>query len=313
MKNLLVAFLCVFSQSLFSETQETSFNPPVYSEDSMIKLKEMLPRNPFMIPKEHVDVMLQTCSLTVEDLLIQLIPVAQSFARPPISNYHVGAAALGQSGNIYLGVNLEFLGLPLNEAVHGEQFLIAHARNHGETEIIAMALSAAPCGHCRQFLHEMDENGRLQIIMPDTLSTPLSAFLPKPFGPKDLNLPGNLLVQPVNYPSFSDETPLIEQALHAAIASYSPYSHSRSGVAIQTKDGRIYKGSYLENAAFNPSLSPLQAALVVLVTDLRAFDEISEVVLVEHIEAKISHKGSIQALLKHIAPSSNFKLENREF
>jgi cytidine deaminase len=40
-----------------------------------------------------------------------------------------------------------------------------------------------------------------------------------------------------------------------------PYSRSLSGVALLTSNGRIFAGSYIENAAFNPSLPPLQAAL----------------------------------------------------
>ncbi|MEG3387511.1 hypothetical protein V5H41_28630, partial [Salmonella enterica] len=43
-----------------------------------------------------------------------------------------------------------------------------------------------------------------------------------------------------------------------------PYSHSPSGVALECKDGRIFTGSYAENAAFNPTLPPLQGALNLL-------------------------------------------------
>lgn len=51
----------------------------------------------------------------------------------------------------------------------------------------------------------------------------------------------------------------------AAANSYAPCSQEKSGVAIQTTDGQIYYGSYSETVAFNPSLSPLQTALVFFV------------------------------------------------
>jgi len=329
-------------------------NPPqiFFSEAAMKKLETMIPSNPFVISAERVNEMVSMSGLEVEELLIELIPIAKRFARPPISNYQVGVAALGKSGNIYLGVNLEFSGQPLNATVHGEQFLIVNARNHGETEIVAMALSAAPCGHCRQFLNEIvenpglkawdciswggdsnpsppvflkdpalkggvssveDEKGQLQILIPNTPPRTLSSLLPEAFGPKNLGLAANLFVLPDVYPPFTHESPLVAEALRAACASYAPYSHSKSGVAIHTSDGKIYSGSCLENAAFNPSLSPLQAALVALVTDLRRYDEIVEVVLVERSAAKISYERSARALLKNIAPDAQFHLENREF
>lgn len=120
--------------------------------------------NPFVIEKKTVNELTAKYGITVQQLLHELVPFAKRFARPPISLYHVGIAGLGKSGTIYLGVNLEFLGLPLSQAVHGEQFLVANARNHGEKELVMIALSAAPCGHCRQFLYEM---GRGHPFDPD--------------------------------------------------------------------------------------------------------------------------------------------------
>ncbi len=284
----------------------------IHSEACMAKLEELLPSNPFVIPAEKVEEIRKACGLELEELFIHLVPLAKSFARSPISGYQVGEAALGKSGNIYLGVNLEFLHLPLNAAVHGEQFLITSARHHGETEIVAIALPAAPCGHCRQFLSELHGGENILIFTPNAPPKPLSHFLPGPFGPKDLGLTANLLAKP--YPSsFDQEAPLVEKALHAAICSYAPYSGAKSGVAIRTKGGKIYTGSYLENAAFNPSLSPLQAAIVILVTDLCSYEEIDEVILVEQKEAKISQEAPTRALLQALAPHARFHLESRAF
>jgi cytidine deaminase len=39
--------------------------------------------------------------------------------------------------------------------VHAEQFLMANLVLHNEDSLIALAISAAPCGHCRQFYSEL--------------------------------------------------------------------------------------------------------------------------------------------------------------
>ncbi|GFQ08674.1 cytidine deaminase 1 [Phtheirospermum japonicum] len=49
---------------------------------------------------------------SVPHLLPHLVPSAQSLARPPISNYHVGAVGLGSDGRVFVGVNLEFPASP---------------------------------------------------------------------------------------------------------------------------------------------------------------------------------------------------------
>ncbi|HSW73430.1 MAG TPA: hypothetical protein VLG44_08515, partial [Chlamydiales bacterium] len=184
-KNLL---LCILFSTLVIQAFPTCISPAPLSESSMIELNNLLPSNPFVIPADEVKKILQITGLQIEELLVQLIPIAKSFARPPISNFQVGEAALGKSGNIYLGVNIEFLDLPLNAAIHGEQFLIANARNCGETEILIMALPAAPCGHCRQFLNDIDETEQLKILIPNVPPKSLCSLLPEPFGPKDFGL-----------------------------------------------------------------------------------------------------------------------------
>jgi cytidine deaminase len=277
---------------------------------------ETLKTNPFVIEKEKVDQILLEEGISVQELLHKLIPIAKPYARPPISNYRVGAAALGKSGNIYLGVNLEFAHFPLNEAVHGEQFLIVNARNHGEKELIAIALSAAPCGHCRQFLNEIGVD--LLILTPGSKERTLSSLLPESFGPQDLGLKGALMDKEDNIPAFEEESPIYAMALQAAHNSYAPYSSSKSGVAIETKDGSIYTGSYLENVAFNPSLSPLQAALVALVIDKIEYNEIKNVVLAEQIEPQNScyesrltrpHNMSYKFTLRELVASLDLDLD----
>ena len=46
---------------------------------------------------------------------------------------------------------------------------------------------------------------------------------------------------------------LVELAFEAKKRSYSPYSHFGVGAALITKDGKVYQGCNIENAAFTPT------------------------------------------------------------
>lgn len=51
----------------------------------------------------------------------------------------------------------------------------------------------------------------------------------------------------------------------AVLQSYCPYTRLPSGVALATGSGAVYGGRYVESAAYNPSLPPLQSALAAAV------------------------------------------------
>ena len=53
----------------------------------------------------------------------------------------------------------------------------------------------------------------------------------------------------------------VQLCLQHAIHAYSPYTRSPSAVALVTDQG-VFAGGYVESAAYNPSLPPLQAAVV---------------------------------------------------
>ncbi|WP_330376266.1 cytidine deaminase [Butyrivibrio sp. AE3004] len=46
---------------------------------------------------------------------------------------------------------------------------------------------------------------------------------------------------------------LVEIALEARKMAYTPYSHFKVGAALMTKDGKVYKGCNIENAAYTPT------------------------------------------------------------
>jgi cytidine deaminase len=263
------------------------------------------------IPVSEVTSLADSERKTVDALMVELLPLARTYSRPPISNYLVGAVARGTSGNLYLGANIEIPGHSLGFSVHGEQFALSNAYMHSEQGISAIAVTAAPCGHCRQFMKELSPESDVGILIAGSPATTLSALLPMAFGPKDLpdfKAPA-LPVREVNLArpkGISDDLTLA--ALDAARKSYAPYTKAHSGIAIGTQSGRIYKGAYIENVAFNPSLSPLQTALAALIVAGDDTSTIARVTLVEMENAKISQKSVTEAALSAIAPAAGLQV-----
>lgn len=237
--------------------------------------------------------------ITLEQLMLALIPLAQKFAIPTISNFFVGAVSHGLSGSLYFGANYEFPGQALSFTVHGEQAATAHAISFGETGIDMLAVSAAPCGYCRQFLYELTTAAKLQIILPNTPTTLLTALLPDAFGPADLGITAALMSPQAHGMTLAAPTDdVTKAALQAANTSYAPYSFSYAGVALKTSDGSIYTGSVAENAAFNPSMSPLEAAVVTLVINGgKKYSDITDAVLVEATASQASQIGATRDVL----------------
>ncbi len=196
--------------------------------------------------------------------MAELLPWATSFSHAPISGYVVGAVALGGSGGLYAGANLEFEALPLAASVHAEQFAVANAWLSGETEIVHLATSATPCGHCRQFLMELGDPRRLTISVSGEPAGTLSELLPASFGPADLGVGARLLTARAARvdAAIAGGDALGRAALDAARRSYAPYSRAHAGAALQLEDGTVVTGRYAECAAYNPSLLAVQCALV---------------------------------------------------
>jgi cytidine deaminase len=236
--------------------------------------------------------------IPLEQLMLALIPLAKTFAIPPISNFYVGAVAHGLSGSLYFGANYEFPGQALSFTVHGEQAATAHAISFGETGIDLLAVSAAPCGYCRQFLYELTTASTLQIILPDTPTTLLTALLPNAFGPQDVGVTAALMSPQSHGMTLPSPDDLTQAALNAANSSYAPYSLSYAGVALKTSDGSIYTGSVAENAAFNPGMSPLEAAVVTLtINGRKKYSDITDAVLVEAAASQASQISATSNVL----------------
>jgi cytidine deaminase len=111
----------------------------------------------------------------------------------PYSKFSVGAAVLWQDGSVSLGVNVENASYPLG--VCAERNAIAGGVVAGTKKIIKLAVWAAvegtvaPCGGCRQVIHEFAESDSVQVIMggnTDVATTAIGQLLPDALTPGDL-------------------------------------------------------------------------------------------------------------------------------
>jgi len=252
---------------------------------------------PALLTADQVTTLKQATGLDEDALAFALLPLAAACARADLSHFNVGAIARGVSGTWYFGGNMEFLGATMQQTVHAEQSAISHAWLRGEKALASVTVNYTPCGHCRQFMNELNSGGELQIRLPGRAPATLADYLPDAFGPKDLDV-ASLLMDEVNHGhQLALNDALTQAALAAANRSHAPYSNAHSGVALETTDGIIYAGRYAENAAFNPSLPPLQAALILL--NLSGGDclNIRRAVLAEPQDAIVSQWDATRATL----------------
>lgn len=256
------------------------------------------------LPAATVKAAAGDAGMSIDQLMIELIPLASEPSLPAVSGFHVGAVGQGATGSLYFGANLEVAGWPLNQTVHGEQSTVINAWAHGESGLIRLAVSAAPCGYCRQFLYELAGAADLEILLAGKPAQALTSLLPGAFGPADLGVQGGMLApgrQRLDCPEAAGSV-TARAALDAAAASYAPYTNSFSGAALTVRGGRTFTGPCLENAAFNPSLSPMQTAYAAMVLAGESGTNVLEAAIVELEDARIRHGDRARALLAEFAP-----------
>ncbi|GMM84292.1 cytidine deaminase [Pseudoalteromonas sp. MTN2-4] len=246
------------------------------------ELQRKIQSNGGVISKTLLDSLMARFDVEIKPLLQSLLPIAARFSIAPISNFNVGAIAYSSaSGCAYIGSNLEFNHAALCLVVHAEQSAINTAWLNGETHISHIAITDAPCGHCRQFINEVKLSEQIEILLPNT-NTSLLELLPHSFGPADLGNETRLLDVSDSRDSEANITvsPLL---LKHYQASYAPYSGNKSAVEIKTAQHGNFYGRYAENVAYNPSLSPLQSALSQMALSGLSLDEVEvvEITLVE--------------------------------
>jgi cytidine deaminase len=91
--------------------------------------------------------------VTDAELLARADAIAAN-AYAPYSKFHVGAAVVARDGRVFEGVNVENAAYPLG--ICAERTVLSSAATEGlkPGDIEAIAITASPCGGCRQWLHE---------------------------------------------------------------------------------------------------------------------------------------------------------------
>jgi cytidine deaminase len=278
---------------------------------------QSIPQNSGRLDARRCTAAMETAAMSTEDLMVALLPAASLYARVPISNFKVGAvvkARLSENEDefsLLLGANLEFAEQSLSQTIHAEQTAVVNAWQQGAVQIDAIAVSAAPCGRCRQFLYELDTRHALTVMIQDPdensyTAEQLPGLLPLAFGGQDLSVKDGWMTMRGDLPKLNLKTlsddPHVQGALAAAAQTYAPYTHNLAGCAIEVDNQKIYTGAYVENAAFNPSLSPLHSALIGMNMDeLVTAGKISRAILAEK-PTSINQQGVCRLLLESVAP-----------
>ncbi len=124
---------------------------------------------------------------TSYDELLALADAAAERAYAPYSHFHVGCAVLARDGRVIEGVNVENAAYPLGVCAERTAFARAVAEGYRPGDFTVAAITASPCGGCRQWLAEMGvehvvfrNGGRVVTMTVDEL-------LPEQFEPSALS------------------------------------------------------------------------------------------------------------------------------
>lgn len=91
---------------------------------------------------------------TDDELLARADAVAQR-AYAPYSRFEVGCAVLTRDGRVIEGVNVENAAYPLGVCAERTTLARAIAEGYRPGDFAVAAITASPCGGCRQWLAEM--------------------------------------------------------------------------------------------------------------------------------------------------------------
>jgi cytidine deaminase len=111
-----------------------------------------------------------------DDELLARADTVASRAYAPYSEFDVGCAVLTRDGCIVEGVNVENAAYPLGICAERTALARAIAEGYRPGDFVVAAITAAPCGGCRQWLLEMGvervvfrNGGRVVTMTPDEL------------------------------------------------------------------------------------------------------------------------------------------------
>ena len=114
-------------------------------------------------------------------------------AYAPYSHFRVGAAVRSASGRIYSGCNVEIASYPLGLCAERNAIFSGVSAEGPGIQLLEIAIAtahgkvAAPCGACRQVLHEFGPQATVILCGLDSIEQfAVAELLPHPFGPDDL-------------------------------------------------------------------------------------------------------------------------------
>jgi cytidine deaminase len=90
-----------------------------------------------------------------DDELLARADAAASSAYAPYSRFNVGCAVLARDGRVVEGVNVENAAYPLGVCAERTALSRAVVEGYGPGDFVAAAVTASPCGGCRQWFAEM--------------------------------------------------------------------------------------------------------------------------------------------------------------
>ncbi len=113
--------------------------------------------------------------------LLELAQEASANAYAPYSKFHVGAAALLRDGRAVTGVNVENAAYPLG--ICAERCVLSSAVADGVRpgDVEAVAITASPCGGCRQWLAEFEVDRVIFLHEGEVLTRRPDELLPDSF------------------------------------------------------------------------------------------------------------------------------------
>jgi cytidine deaminase len=117
---------------------------------------------------------------------------AAECAYAPYSRFRVGAAALTDAGKIFSGCNVENASYGLCNCAERTAIFSAVAAGQRKLRCVVVytptKMATAPCGACRQVIHEFGPQARVISFCTtgDEIDVSIDALLPGAFGPADL-------------------------------------------------------------------------------------------------------------------------------
>jgi len=118
---------------------------------------------------------------------------ALAHAYAPYSKFRVGAALLTERGNVFVGCNVENASYSVSLCAERTAIVNAVVAEGPDVRIKRLLIVvqtgeiAAPCGACRQFIHEFGGDAEVVLVGEhEELELTMAELLPYPFGPEDL-------------------------------------------------------------------------------------------------------------------------------